>query len=125
MARITVIIGVLMILLGVLGFVLTGSEQKTALIPSYFGILFVLLSGLASAKPQLNKHLMHVSALLALLGMAGTFRALGTFVTLVGGGEVERQAAVIAQTIFFVLAAVYLVLCIRSFIAARRARKAV
>lgn len=122
MARITVIIGVLMILLGVLGFVLTGSEQKTALIPSYFGIAFVLLGGLATAKPHLNKHLMHVSALLALLGMAGTGRALRGFVTLLGGGEVERQPAVIAQTIFFVLAAVYLVLCIRSFIAARKAR---
>ena len=124
MARITILFGILMILLGVLGYVLTGSEQFTALIPAAFGILFVLLGGVASAKPSTNKHMMHVAAVLALVGMAGTFRALGSVFTLIAGGEVERQPAVIAQSIFFVLAAVFLILCIRSFIAARRARTA-
>lgn len=124
MARITIIFGILMVLLGVLGYLLTGKESVTALIPSFFGLLFVLLGAVAAAKPSLNKHMMHVAALLAVVGMIGTFRALGSFVTLIGGSEVDRQPAVIAQTIFFVLAAVFLILCIRSFIAARRARRA-
>lgn len=122
MARITILIGFLMIILGVAGYFMTGAEHKSALIPSYFGILFAVLGAVANAKPSLNKHMMHIVAIAALLAVVMTFRGFISSFTLLTGGEVARPAAVIAQSLLFVPSAVLLGLCIRSFIAARRAR---
>lgn len=81
-----------------------------------------MLGAVANAKPSLNKHMMHIVAIAALLAVVMTFRGFISSFTLLTGGEVARPAAVIAQSLLFVPSAVLLGLCIRSFIAARRAR---
>jgi hypothetical protein len=48
------------LLLGIAGFVLTGSTHKTALIPCIFGLLF-LVCGLLARKDNLRKHVMHAA----------------------------------------------------------------
>lgn len=124
MPMVTLIFAVLLFLLGVVGYIITGQESITALIPAALGVLLGLCAAWAWAMPSWRKHAMHVAMVLALLGVLGTLRAIGPLVTLLTGGQVERPAAVIAQVIMLALAAAYLALGIKSFIDARRARSA-
>jgi uncharacterized membrane protein (UPF0136 family) len=68
MPKITLIFAALLIVLGILGYVLTGSQHPTALIPTYFGIVFAILGLLVTFKPTTRKHAMHAAVTLALLG---------------------------------------------------------
>lgn len=122
MAGTTITFGTLLILLGVVGYVATGAVSITALIPAFFGIVFALL-GLLARNDGLRKHVMHAAAVLALVGLVATVRVFfGPLPTLLAGGEVARPAAVISQAIMAVLSLGFLVLCIKSFRDARRAR---
>jgi uncharacterized membrane protein HdeD (DUF308 family) len=119
MARLTIIYGLLLIVLGVGSYFVTGQESRTALIPALFGVP-ILLCGVVALRDHLRKHAMHGAAALALLGFLGSVPGLLKAFTLFGGGEVERPNAVIAQATMALLSLVFLVLCIRSFINARR-----
>lgn len=123
MPQITVWFGVVLILLGVVGYVATGMVSVTALIPSFFGIVFVILGRLGS-KENLRKHMMHVAAVLALLAVAGSFGGVLKLFTMLGGGDVARPAATISQAVMAVLSLGFVILCVKSFIDARRGRAA-
>ena len=124
MGPVTILFGVLMILLGFGGYLLTGRQSWTALIPAIVGAVFVLLGALAR-NDRLRKHVMHAAAALALLGFLGMIRAIVAFIRWkTGGPEPARPAAVVSQSILGVLLLVFVVLCVRSFIAARRNRGA-
>jgi hypothetical protein len=120
MAPITLLFAVTYILLGVGGFVMTGSAHKTALIPCAFGILFVLF-GLLAFKENMRKHAMHGAVLIALLAFLGTAKALAHLPDLVQG-TAEKPAAIITQSLNAGLSLLYIILAVRSFIQARRAR---
>jgi hypothetical protein len=108
------------LVLGVAGFVLTGSTHKTALIPCFFGVLF-LIFGLLARKDNLRKHAMHAAVLVALLALLGTAKALAYLPDLFRGTS-EKPAAVITQSLNAGLSILYIFLAVRSFIQARRAR---
>jgi hypothetical protein len=59
--------------------------------------------------------------MVGVLGFLGSARGLAQLPTLLSGGDVARPPAVIAQSVMAVLSAGYVALCVRSFIAARRA----
>ena len=120
MAPITLLFALAYILLGLGGFVLTGSVHKTALIPCAFGILFVLF-GLLAFKEKLRKHVMHAAVLIALLAFLGTARALSHLPELFNG-TAEKPASIITQSLNAGFSILYIVLAVRSFIQARRAR---
>jgi hypothetical protein len=120
MSNITIGYGALLVALGVGGFVATGGTHKTALIPAAFGGVAIGL-GLLARDERLRKHAMHASALVGLLGVAGSARGLAKLPVLLSGGELERPAAVVAQSAMAVLSAGYVALCVRSFVKARRA----
>ena len=65
---------------------------------------------------------MHAAAALAVLGFLGTVPGLIKFFRMLGGAEVARPAAVRSQAIMAVLCVVFVILCVRSFIAARAAQ---
>ena len=124
MPSLTIVFGVLMILLGVGGYFLTGRASMTAMIPAIPGVLFVLLGAMAR-NPRLRMHAMHGAALLAALGLVMMIpMGLIPLVKWAGGTPPARPAAVISRSIMAGLMLVFLVLCVRSFIAARRARAA-
>ena len=124
MASTTLLFGVLMILLGVAGYFLTGRQSLTALIPVIPGVIWLLL-GAVARNERLRKHAMHAAAALSLLGFLGMVRAIVNFIRWQAGGtEHARPAAVTSQAILGVLFLVFLILCVRSFIAARRSRAA-
>jgi len=120
MAPITLLFAVTYILLGVGGFVMTGSAHKTALIPCAFGILFVIF-GLLAFKENMRKHAMHGAVLIALLAFLGTAKALPHLPDLFRG-TAEKPAAIITQSINAGISLLYILLAVRSFIQARRAR---
>jgi hypothetical protein len=120
MAPITLLFAVTYILLGVGGFVMTGSAHKTALIPCAFGILFVLF-GLLAFKENMRKHAMHGAVLIALLAFLGTAKALPHLPDLFRG-TAEKPAAIITQSINAGISLLYILLAVRSFIQTRRAR---
>ena len=121
MPKISIVIGFLLVLVGIAGYAHAASEGKTAvtaLIPSFFGLLFVVLGAASLAKPNLRKHLMHALAALALVG---TLAAGGRFAAAVsqGTGSPVARAATASMA---VLCAVTVALCVKSFRDARRAR---
>jgi hypothetical protein len=123
-ASLTIVFGVLLILLGVGGYFGTGRASLTALIPAIPGILFILL-GLMARNARLRMHAMHAAAALALLGFVAMIPGgLVPLVRWAGGTEPARPPAVISRCIMAGLMLVFLILCVRSFINARRARTA-
>jgi hypothetical protein len=123
MANTTILFGVLLILLGVVGWVGSGMESPTALIPSIFGLLLVIAGALAR-KESRRKHAMHAAAMVGLLGFLGSASGLLQLPALLGGEDLARPAAVWSKSAMAVLSAVFVGLCVKSFIEARKARKA-
>ena len=117
------IYGLILIVLGLWGYFGSGQQSVTALIPAFFGLPVFIVSLVAQLKPSLLKHMMHVAAMLGLLGFLGAARGLGGAVTMLTGGTVERPTAVISQSVMAVASAIFVALCVRSFIEARRARE--
>jgi hypothetical protein len=122
-ASTTIAFGLLMIGVGVGGYLLTG-RHPTALIPAAVGAVFVLLGALAR-NDRLRKHVMHLAAALALVGFVA-MAAMGwvKLARWAAGTEPQRPAAVVSQSILGALLLIFLILCVRSFISARRARAA-
>ena len=121
MAGISIGIGVALTLLGVVGYIASGAASATALIPAAQGVLLTVL-GILARNERLRKHVMHVATLLAVIGFAASVAAFGKLFTLLGGGTVERPSAVIGKSLMAVLCAIFVVMAIRSFILARRAK---
>jgi hypothetical protein len=116
--------GILLIILGILSYVLTGAASPTALIPAFFGIVFVGLGLLGSKKESMRKHAMHAALLLAILGIGGSFGGLMGMIGAIGGEMPERPAAAIGQSIMALICIFFLIAGIRSFIDARKKPKA-
>jgi hypothetical protein len=124
MPGLSILFGVLLGALGAGFYFATGGKSLTALIPSGFGVLLLVCGIVALAKPNLRMHMMHVAAL---LGLVGTGAGLGM--------SIPKLPAIIAQVFgeysaiwekfaLGVISLIFLALCIKSFIDARRARKA-
>jgi hypothetical protein len=117
MASTTIVFGVLLTLLGLTGYFLSGASSVTALIPAIFGLLLLVLGFLARSE-GMRKHAMHAAAAVALVG------CFGALFSLLRAPMAARPAmAVFSQAAMVVLTAVFVALCVRSFIAARRARR--
>ena len=114
MPKTTLIFAALLIVLGVGAFAM--SSSRTALMPAYVGIALVVLAGLALAFERARKHLMHVAAVVALLG------ALAPAAALAIRAAAMSPLALGVNLGMLLLSGVLLALIVRSFIAARRLR---
>jgi hypothetical protein len=117
----SILFGVLLILLGLWGYFGTGTSSPTALIPAAFGLLLVIAGVLAQAESR-RKHAMHAAAMVGVLGFLGSVNGWANIGAVLSGAEVPRKEAVIATSIMALLCLIFTGLCVRSFIAARRAR---
>ncbi len=124
MPIITIITGALLDIVGTTGWLATGRESPTALIPSVLGTLMIVCGVIAKVKPGARKHVMHAAAMIGLLGFLGTLKGLFQLPALISGAELARPAAVAAQSITSIICLVFLVLCVNSFIAARKSQAA-
>jgi multisubunit Na+/H+ antiporter MnhF subunit len=117
----TIVTGVLLIVLGLVGFVGTGSEHPTALIPAGFGIALAICGFLAKA-PERKKLFMHIAVTLGLLGFLGTVMGIVKVVRMVAGETIARPEAAESQAVMAFISLIFVALCVNSFIKARRAR---
>jgi len=94
----TLLFAVLMILLGVGAYFLTGRESMTAMIPAFIGVP-VAVCGIAAAKAR-------KPALIAaiVLGVLGALGPLGRIIPAAARGEFEFNTAVGVQIVFIALA---------------------
>ncbi len=123
MPKNTIILGILLIAIGIIGYLASGAASATALIPAIFGAVFILLGKVAENESR-RMVAMHLAQLLALLGIFGTFRGILNIISWMGGDPEVNVIAATAQTLMAVLCIGYLALGVKSFIDARRAPKA-
>jgi hypothetical protein len=114
----TRLIGLVLMVLGIASYWLTGRTSVTALIPAFFGVVFVLLAYVARNEAA-RRHAMHIAVALGLLGLLGV---LARAVPAIANGQIGRPA-VIAQLLTAAVLAYYVYLGVQSFITARRARR--
>jgi len=119
-----IVFGALLTALGAVAYfnpdLLAGGKpnQISAASPAFVGLPIALAGLLSLAAPGARKHAMHLAAVLALLGVVGGFVPVVLRKFDVGTTAVQVGLGMTA------LSGVFLVLCVRSFIAARKARRA-
>ncbi|MEX2573507.1 MAG: hypothetical protein WD317_04385 [Balneolaceae bacterium] len=120
MPKTSKVIGLILILLGLVSFFGTGSEHFTALIPSFFGLVFYGLGYLADRQEDMRKHAMHAALLNALFGIFGTIGGLAAVFRAIGGRPLENPPAAYAQAFMAILCIYFIITGVKSFIDARK-----
>ncbi len=116
MPKITLAFAGALVLLGLATWLGAGRTSVTAMIPSFFGIPLGL-AGVIALRDEWRKHAMHVAAAIALIGALGAFSRALPALSL----SEPIRLATLSQLVMGTALLVYLALCIRSFIQARRA----
>lgn len=124
MSKLSIYIGILLILLGFGSYIITSAASATALIPAFFGIAFIGLGVLGTKKESMRKHSMHAALLLAILGLGGSFTGLMNVFSVLGGEVLARPEAAYAQAAMALICIFFIVAGVRSFIEARKMPKA-
>ncbi len=127
MAVPTLITALLLIVVGVVSYANgtpgdDGKVSPTALIPAFIGAVLALC-GLVALSDKLRKHAMHLAAMVGLFGAIGGFMPLIRQYNKTGSFDPLKPSA-IAGELMILICAVFVGLCVRSFIAAKKARKA-
>ena len=112
-SRNTIIIGVLLMLVGVLGRFLSGTTSVTALIPLFFGVPIAILGWISQA-PGRTKVAQIVVIILALLGIFGTYGVISDLVQ----GE-GLSASILSRGSMLLLCIVLIILSGRWLIASQ------
>jgi hypothetical protein len=118
MPTIAIVCGMLLSLIGIAGYaygMMNDSASITALIPFFFGTVLEALGFVAKGNEGLRKHLMHAAVVIALLGFLAPLGRL-----LPNIGSLTLSAAVLSQIAMSVVCLVFVILAVRSFIAARQ-----
>jgi hypothetical protein len=124
MAKVTIIFAILLIALGLGSYFATGSQHPTALIPTWFGLALGLFGMLAMSPDAGRRKLyMHINVTIAALGAIGTgVEILRSMLHAHAMGTVADPIATDCKMALALLLLVYTLLCVRSFVAARKAR---
>ena len=98
--------------------------SPTALIPAFFGVPMAIC-GLIAMKDSLRKHAMHGAVTIGLLGaLAAWGRGLMKVGALFSSDPDVDKRPVMMVLIMAVICTVFVVLCVQSFIAARKRQQA-
>jgi hypothetical protein len=124
MAKVTLVFAVLLIALGLAGYIGTGNQHPTALIPTWFGLALAVFGVLAISPSESRRKLfMHINVTIGLLGfIGGAVEAVRGYLHARSAGMEPDQIALASKLTMTGLLLIYVILCVRSFIAARRAR---
>jgi uncharacterized membrane protein len=121
MAKVTLVFAALLVALGLIGYLGTGSLHPTALIPAWIGLALGIFGFLAiSPNEGRRKLFMHINVTVALLGFLGSAaEAVRGYVHAQAAGIEPDQIALASKVTLAGLLLIYVILCVRSFIAAR------
>jgi hypothetical protein len=120
LAPVTIVFGSLLILLGLVSYMASDVHAPTALIPAGVGLVLALLGAIALVA-RARKHAMHVAVIVGLLGFLAS---AGRLASSVAAGRTPTRLSVASLALMALLTGVFVVLCIRSFVVARRQRLA-
>lgn len=120
MAKQSQTVGLVLMVLGIAGYVMTDMASPTALIPAAFGMVISML-GFYGRHEATRKTAMHLAMGVALVGLLGSVSGLLALPE-VFAGTAERPPATISRSLMAVILIVYLAAGIRSFRAARAGR---
>lgn len=127
MAKLTIGFGLVLIMLGIWGFVATGgaSAHSSTLFPTWFGLALAVAGSLALTQNVKRRKLwMHTAAGLGVLGFLGAaIRAIIVIVEAHGALTQVQAIAVWDQMVMALICLAFVLLCLYSFIAARRSGK--
>jgi membrane-bound ClpP family serine protease len=121
MGPIAIGFGGIFIAIGLFGYLTSETRSATALIPAGLGVAFVVL-GVLARNDKLRMHVMHLAALLGLVGFVGG--AVMAIRAATSPEGIQRPLAFGSQVAMAVASAVFVGLCVKSFVDARRARRA-
>jgi len=111
---------ILLILIGIAGYVFGGLEGKssiTALIPAFAGILILISSLIGLKYLKLGMHLA------ALLGLFSFLAPLGRLIPTLIKGEFVLGLPTYSQMAMVIVSGIFVALCVKSFIDVRKARE--
>jgi hypothetical protein len=123
MSRLTLYFGAVLTGIGIYFFIATGSTHPTSLIPVWFGLALTLFGFLANSKEASKRKLyMHIAVTVGLLGFLfpGFMAAKDLIKAHSDRLPLAHPAATHEQLMMAILCFFFVVLCVRSFIAARR-----
>ena len=125
MAKITLIFAALLIALGLAGFIGTGSQHYTALIPTWIGLVLAIGGWLSMSPSESRRKLFaHINVTIALVAFIGSVVEIFRGIAAAHAKGVEVNTIALSSKIALaVLLLLYIVLCVRSFINARRSGK--
>ena len=115
MANKGIVTGLILIALGLIGYIGGGRVSVTALIPAFFG-LPILLSSLLARSPEKRMLGMHIAVLFGLLGFIAP---LGRIIPKAAKGEFELGLATGSMIAMSVVCLIFVIQCVKSFKAAR------
>ncbi len=120
----TILLGALLTILGTGTFAMIrfAPGKWTALIPAFFGVMFLLLGVVAQKQNAWHRPLILIAVGLALVAFLGASGGLVKTAALLAGEDVERPAAALEQAISAVLCAGFLATFLKSLIAERRTK---
>jgi hypothetical protein len=124
--KLTIVFGAILAVVGVTGYEMalsSGMKAPTALIPFYIGLVLAI-AGILALKPARRMLWMHIAVTVGLLGFLGTIPGVIGVVKMAMGYAVPRPMASIEQFATWLICGIFVAFCVRSFIAARKARTA-
>jgi len=122
MSSISVVFGILLNIVGLVGFFGTGAAHPTALIPCALGILLIIC-GLLARNEKIRMHVMHVAVLVGLLGFGATVSSYGLIFAVLKQTAGEKTNSSIAKMATALLCGLFVARCIQSFVEARVLKK--
>ena len=127
MPRIAMLFGILLVILGIVLYSQSELEwprKATALIPAALGLVLVLLGQIAhGASEKTRMHTMHAAVLVGLIGLIGGAVVWVLDILKLGSETPPSNLAMWGKFAMASLCALFVGLCVKSFIDARRARK--
>jgi hypothetical protein len=121
MAKVTLVFAILLVALGLAGFLGTGQTHYTALIPAWFGLALAIFGLLAMSPSESRRKLfMHINVTIGLLGFLGAVFAI--ILSYFSSKPVDLTAMAAKLAMAWLLF-IYVGLCVRSFLIARPSGK--
>jgi hypothetical protein len=114
-----ILFGRLLIILGIIGYgygMYNANASPTALIPAIFGLILMILGHFAKSKENLRKHLMHAAVVVGLLGF---IMPIGRILSKISDFSLSFATSMLLA--MAILCLTFVILCVNSFIAARKA----
>ena len=118
MHRWTILFGLLLVAIGLGGYYFADAKQPMALIPAVLGIA-MFVCGVVAAQGAMRMLAMHVAALSGMIGFVAPMVTIFNDIT-----NTANTAEVLAKGLTSALCLMFVLMCVNSFLEARRARKA-